>query len=174
MVPCRQHGVFDLRECISYTSQLFTGLRHLHSHLTTHRDITPSNVLLRHGASGSLLTICKWGRSRRMQIGGVHGTIQTAGPDMTPGMRREPHRPPEVWAGIGYDLRVDVLPAGVIATELYTGNSWWKQEWSIRRVAMRQLSVWLSELPHCTDPSVHLPSLADCTAAERPPFTHEA
>ena len=108
MAPCRHLGVFDVLECTSYTSQLFTGLRHLHSHLIAHRDTTPSHALLRHGASGTMLTICKWGSSQRMQPGGVHDAIQNAGPDMTTGMCREPYRPPEVWAGIGYDLRVDV------------------------------------------------------------------
>ncbi len=173
MAPCRQQGVFDVPDCTSYTSQLFTGLRHLRSHLIRHRDTTPPNALLRHGASGTMLTICKWGSSQRMQPGGVHGRIPNAGPDMMTGMCRELYRPPEVWAGIGYDLRLDVWPAGTIAIELYTGNSWWKQEWNIRLVAMKQLSVWLSEFPSSTDPSAHLPALTHCFAAERPPCTHE-
>ena len=94
MAPCRQHGVSDVPECTSYTSQLFTGLRHLHSHVVTHRDITPSNVSLKHGATGTLLTTCKWGSSQRMQPGGVHGRIPNAGPDMMTGMCRELYRPP--------------------------------------------------------------------------------
>ena len=128
MALCRHHGVFDVPDCTAYTSQLFTGLRHLHSHLIVHRDITPSNVLLRHCGNGTTLAICKWGSSRRLLPGGAHGSILNAGLDMSTGMCREPYRPPEVWAGIGYDLRLDVWPAGMIAIELYTGKSWWKHE----------------------------------------------
>ena len=173
MAFCRQHGVFDVPDCTAYTSQLFTGLRHLHSHLIMHRDTPPSNGLLRHGASGTTLTICKWGSSRRLLPGGAHGSILNAGLDMSTGMCREPYRPPEVWAGSGYDLRLDVWPAGMIAMELYTRKSWWKQEWNIRPVVMKQLSVWLSEFPRSTDPSAHLPALADCFVAERPPCIRE-
>jgi len=124
IASCRQHGVFELPVCISYTSDLFTGLRHLHHRLIMHRDIKPSNLLLRHAVSGSFLTICDWGWSRRMELGGVHDRIQNGRPDMTPGVCSEPHRPPEVWAGTGYDLRVDIWPAGIIAAELYTSDSW--------------------------------------------------
>ena len=159
--------------CTSYTLDLFTGVRHLHYHLITDRDIKPSNLLLTHAVSGSSLTVCDWGWSRQMQRGGVHDRIQNGLPGTTPGVCSEPHRPPEVWAGTGYNLRVDVWPAGTIAAELYTADSLWTKEWNVRRMTMRQLSFWLSELPHCTNPSVELPALADRLAVERQHFTNE-
>ena len=159
--------------CIAYTLDLFTGLRHLHYHLIMHRDIKPSNLLLRHAVSGSFLTICDWGWSRRMEHGGVLDIIQNGRLDMTPGVCSEPYRPPEVWAGARYDLRVDVWPAGIIAMELYTGDSWWTKHWNVKRMNMRLLSVWLSEPPRCSSPCMELPFLADCLAVQRPQFMNE-
>ena len=105
-----------------------------------------------------------------MERGGVRETLQHPPSDMTPGVCSEPYRPPEVWASAGYDLRIDVWPAGVIAAELYCGDCWWIKEW---KVSMRQLSVWLSEPPRGADPSVELRALADCLANQRPSFMHE-
>jgi serine/threonine protein kinase/tetratricopeptide (TPR) repeat protein len=124
-------GPLPLREVLTLTRQIASGLAEAHALGIVHRDIKPGNILLRPLASGSLLAkVVDFGLARTMRQEGGRGDDTLAG---TPA-----YMSPEQIQRLPLDGRADLYALAVVVYQMLTGQQpFWRQ--TIQDVLVAQL-----------------------------------
>jgi serine/threonine protein kinase len=99
-------------QCLSYFTQICTGIAELHSRDITHRDLKPGNILV---TSNNVCKITDFGLSRKMDSNNSR---------YTPLVGSGSYRAPEVIAETGnYDSSIDIWALGCILFQMVSKNS---------------------------------------------------
>jgi serine/threonine-protein kinase len=108
-----QGGALAPQQALAILKPILAALDHGHRQLVVHRDVKPSNILLRQGSGVPLL--CDFGIAKQLTQRGVTLAGATLGtPEyMSPEQVRSPDR---------VDLRSDVYSAGIVLFEMLTGR----------------------------------------------------
>jgi len=101
-----------LQKAISISSDVATGLNHLHDHGYVHRDIKPANIMIRN--RGALV------EGVRTDLGLVSKLDESGNALGTKHARL--YRPPEVWAGNAYTKTSDLYQLGIVLYQLLGGR----------------------------------------------------
>ena len=106
----QQELVYEMREVAEIIHQLLDGLAHAHAAGVIHRDVKPSNILIKNDGRIKIsdFGIARIESSQLTQVGDVLGT---------------PHyMAPEQFMGADIGLQADLYSVGVIAYELLAGR----------------------------------------------------
>src|SRR5207302_6478377 len=102
---------FTLHEAASFTEQIASALQYAHDHGVIHRDVKPSNILLRRDGYAYLvdfgLAKAMMGADSLTGAGAMVGTPEYMAPEQSNGL---------------YDYRSDIYSLGVILYQMLTGR----------------------------------------------------
>ncbi|KAG0288524.1 hypothetical protein BGZ96_007729 [Linnemannia gamsii] len=147
----------SLSQIRSWAAQILDGLIYLNTHGIAHRTLTLSNVLLNENgaiklSNYGLYNMTKGGSLVQFSIGDPHYlSPNTLGQNYTSGLQ---------------DYSIDVWPVGVVLTEMFLGESFWRKDrldldelisslFAIRRLSTKS-KTWIKECPESigVNPSV--------------------
>lgn len=104
---------YNIHDIIDMSSQLISGIAHMHSKKITHRDLKPSNILISFDTGKPLLKICDFGFSQYL-INSSHST---------PGTNSPWYRAVEIcWGNPKYGAASDVWAVGATIYEMMVGS----------------------------------------------------
>lgn len=120
-------GAFSEDRVSLVMRQLYTGITVLHANGIVHRDVTASNVLVKHGMQVKLcdLGAARWFEPRQTAI---HRGVLSQVPFYSEQCGTLWYRAPELLLGGTYDERIDVWSAGCVDHEIRTGLALFKSD----------------------------------------------
>jgi serine/threonine protein kinase len=115
----KRSGRLKVRLALEITAQVTAGLDAIHDHKLVHRDIKPTNVMVRLKDEGRLTAkIIDLGLAKGASEFGSESEISTTGAFAgTPAFAS-----PEQFAGLGADIRSDLYSLGVTLWEMLAGQ----------------------------------------------------
>ena len=145
----RQFGSFGEEALANHTRQIVEGLKYLHEHRVSHRDLKGDNILLDLNGSCKL---ADFGCSKKLDVapGGSTVVMRTMKGSI-------PWMAPEVIMGEGYGRPADIWALGCVVIEMATGKHPWGKFDNIMqamyRIAMSEdnLSIPDKLSPICQD-----------------------
>ncbi len=153
-----------VERAISILQAVLSALAATHRVDLVHRDVKPSNIILRHADGGEVPTLCDFGIATEVKDAKDSGKRGIAG--------SAPYIAPERIAKQRYDGRVDVYACGMILYRALTGGFPFDpadlegmMEWHLR-AERRPPSEWRPELSRAVDAAVA--RLLAVDPAERP------
>jgi serine/threonine protein kinase len=115
----RRSGRLEVKLALEITSQVAAGLEAVHEQKLVHRDIKPTNIMVRLKDEGRVTAkIIDLGLAKAVSESTSGSAISTPGAFAgTPAFAS-----PEQFAGVGVDIRSDLYSLGVVLWEMVTGQ----------------------------------------------------
>jgi serine/threonine protein kinase len=115
----RRSGRLEVKLALEITSQVAAGLEAVHEQKLVHRDIKPTNIMVRLKDEGRVTAkIIDLGLAKAVSESTSESAISTPGAFAgTPAFAS-----PEQFAGVGVDIRSDLYSLGVVLWEMVTGQ----------------------------------------------------
>jgi serine/threonine protein kinase/predicted ATPase len=115
----RRSGRLEVKLALEITSQVAAGLEAVHEQKLVHRDIKPTNIMVRLKDEGRVTAkIIDLGLAKAVSESASESAISTPGAFAgTPAFAS-----PEQFAGVGVDIRSDLYSLGVVLWEMVTGQ----------------------------------------------------
>ena len=116
----RRSGRLEVKLALEITSQVAAGLEAVHEQKLVHRDIKPTNIMVRLKDEGRVTAkIIDLGLAKAVSESTSGSAISTPGAFAgTPAFAS-----PEQFAGVGVDIRSDLYSLGVVLWEMVTGHA---------------------------------------------------
>src|SRR5262249_12802333 len=116
----KRSGRLDVSLALEITTQVASGLAAVHKEKLVHRDIKPTNIMVRLEEGGAVTAkIIDLGLAKTVHESGSQTGVSTAG-----GFAGTPEfASPEQFAGVGVDIRSDLYSLGVTLWEMLIGTT---------------------------------------------------
>jgi WD40 repeat protein/serine/threonine protein kinase len=162
----KRTGALEVKLALEIATQVAAGLAAIHEQNLVHRDIKPTNIMVRLKEGGTVTAkIIDLGLAKAVDELGSQTAISTPG-----GFAGTPEfASPEQFAGAGVDIRSDLYSLGVTIWEMLTGQAPFRGSPAEVMYQHLHLPLPLEQLEHVSQPVVSLvKSLLDKNPARRP------